>query len=76
MKLLITQSLSVPMYLVGLGPSIFLGRLLKKNLCLCSSLNVTDHVSRTCKATGKIIVLYNLMSIILGRKLKDNISGS
>jgi hypothetical protein len=30
MKLLLTQFLSVPMYLVVLGPIIFLSRLLKK----------------------------------------------
>ena len=40
-----------------LGPNILLNTLFSNTLSLCSSLNVSDHVSHPYKTTGKIIVL-------------------
>jgi hypothetical protein len=45
-----------------LGPNILLNTLISNTLGLCSSLNVSDHVSRPYKTNGKIIVQYTSYS--------------
>ena len=45
-----------------LGPNILLSTVLSNTLSLRSSLSVSDQVSHPYKSTGKIIVLYVLMS--------------
>ena len=53
-----------------LGPNILLSTLFSNTLGLCSSLNVSNHVSHPYKTTGKIIVLYIFIFIFLGSKLE------
>ena len=54
-----------------LGPNILLSTLFSKTLSLRSSINVSDQVSHPYKTTGKIIVLYILICMILDSKLED-----
>jgi len=51
-----------------LSPNILLSTLLSNTLSLRSSLNVSNQVSHPYKTTGKIIVLYILISIFLDSK--------
>jgi len=54
-----------------LGPNFLLIALFSYTLSLYSSLNISDQVSHTYKTTGKIIFLYILILVFLGRKLGD-----
>jgi len=54
-----------------LGPNILLSTLLSNTLNLRSSLIVSDQVSHQFKTTGKNIVLYILIFILLDSKLED-----
>jgi hypothetical protein len=60
MKLSIMQFSSVTSSL--LGPNILLSTLFSNTLSVCSSFNVRDQVSHPYRTTGKIIVLYILIS--------------
>jgi hypothetical protein len=53
------------------GRNTFLSTLSSNTFSLCSSLNVTDHVSHSYKTTGKIIVLYIPVFVFLHIKGKD-----
>ena len=46
------------------GPNIFLSTLLSNTLSLSSSLNMKDHVSHPYQTTGKITVLFVLISLV------------
>jgi len=59
-----------PVPLSPLGPNILLSTLFSHTLSLCSSLNVSDQVSRPY-TTCKIIVLYILILKFLDSKLED-----
>jgi hypothetical protein len=59
----VTSSLLAP-------DTIFLSTLISNILSLRSSLSVTDQVSHAYKTTGKVIVLYILMSVSLDSKWK------
>jgi len=48
-----------------LGPNIFLSAVFSNTLRLCSSLNVTDHVSHPHKTAGRLTVPYILISVFL-----------
>jgi hypothetical protein len=54
-----------------LGPIIFLSTLFSNILCLRSSLNVSDQVSHSHKATVKIIIHYILIFKFFDIKLED-----
>ena len=54
-----------------LGPYILLNTLVSNTLNLRSSLYVSDQVPHPYKTTGKIIVLYVLIFIILDSKLEE-----
>jgi hypothetical protein len=65
---------SAPHYVtfsIPLGPNTLLNTLFSNTLSLRSSLNVSDQVSHPYKTTGKIIVLYILISKFLVRNLED-----
>jgi hypothetical protein len=48
-----------------ISPNIRLSALFSDTLSLCSSPSVKDQVSHSYKTTGKIMVLYILISVIL-----------
>jgi len=54
-----------------LDPNILLSTLFSNTLRLRSSLNVSDQVSYPYKTTGRILVLYILISKLLDSKLGD-----
>jgi len=54
-----------------LGPNILRSTVFSNTLSLRSSLNMSDKVSHPYKTTGKIIVLYNLILVLLDSKLED-----
>jgi len=56
-----------------LGPNILLSSPFSNTLSLRISLNVTDQVSHPYRRTGKIIVLYIVISVFLDSKLADKI---
>ena len=60
-----------PFTSIFLGQNILLSTLFWNTLSLCSSLNVSDHVSGPYKTTGKITVLFNLILVCLDSKLED-----
>ena len=62
---------SIPCYLVPQGSNILLSTLFPNTLILRSSISVSDIVSHPYKTTGKIIVLYILVLILLDRKYED-----
>jgi len=54
-----------------LGPNIFLSTLFSNAFSLRSDLNVSDHVSYSHQTTGKIIVLYTFIFMLLDINLED-----
>ena len=54
-----------------IGPNILLNTLFSNTLRLRSSLNMSNQVSHPYKTTGKIIVLYLLILILLVSNLED-----
>jgi len=59
---------SVPSSL--LGPNVFLSTVFSNTLSLHSFRNVSDHVSRPCKTTGKIIVQNILIFVYVDNNLE------
>jgi hypothetical protein len=70
-KLLIVQYLPLPCCLVPLDPQTFPRTLLSNPLSLRSSVNVRVHVSHPYKTTGKIIVTFIFIFMLLESKLED-----
>jgi len=60
---------STPVTLFLLGPNILLSMLFSHSLSLPSYLDMGDHISHPYKITGKIIVPYILIFILLDSKL-------
>ena len=58
-----------------LSPNILLNTLFSNTLNLCSSLNVSNHVSHPYKTRGKIIVLCILICIFFHGKLEHKTFG-
>jgi hypothetical protein len=56
-----------------LGPNILLSTLFSDTLNLCSSLSVRDQVLHPHKTTGKIMVLWILVSEVLERRWEDKL---
>jgi hypothetical protein len=54
------------------GTNIFLVTLFSNTLSICSSVNVEDHVPYPYQTTGKIVVLFVLLFIVLNNKLEDS----
>jgi hypothetical protein len=52
-------------------PNILLNTLFSNTLSLCSSLNVRDQVSHPFRTTGKIMVVYILIFMLLDSRRKD-----
>jgi hypothetical protein len=71
MKLFILQLSLTSCHLYPFDLNIPLSTLFSNTLSLCSSLNVTDQVSRTYQITGKIVVLYVLIFTFLDTRRKD-----
>jgi hypothetical protein len=57
-----------------LGPKILLNTLFSNTLSFLSSRNVSDQVSHPYKTTGKIVVLYILITNIMNTKWTDKIT--
>jgi hypothetical protein len=53
------------------GPNILLSTLFINTFSLFSSLNITDHVSHTYKATRKIMLLHILVFTFLASRRED-----
>jgi hypothetical protein len=63
--------LHYPIALSLIGPNTLLSTLFSNTLSLCSSLDVSNHVSCPYKTTGRIIVPCILVFIYLDSKLED-----
>ena len=70
-QLLFCSFLHPPVTSSLLDPNILLSTLFSNTLNLHTSLNVSDQVAHPIKTTGKIIVLYILISIFLDSKLEN-----
>jgi len=70
-RIILCSLLHSPVTSSLLGPNILLITLFSKTLSVRSALNLSDHISHPHKTTGKIIVLYNLISTFSDSKLED-----
>jgi hypothetical protein len=73
MKLLIMQFLPISRDFISLRSRYILITLLSNTLSLCSSLNFRDQVSHSYRTTGKIILLYILILMLLDSKREDKV---
>jgi hypothetical protein len=71
MKLPTMEFSLISHHFIYLSPNILLSILLSNALSSSSSHNVRDQISHIYRTTGKIIVFYILIFMILGSKQED-----